>query len=75
MWDSMFTLKGDNRTGIDWDSWAGVVGFKLELTGNKKQSAKLCALSKETVLVKGSKAHMDLRVSPKLKLNLNKFIN
>ena len=32
--DSMFTLKADNGTGIDWDGSAGEVGFELELTGN-----------------------------------------
>ena len=35
MMDSMFTLKGGNRTGIDWDSLAGVERFKLVLTGTR----------------------------------------
>lgn len=35
MRDTMFAFKGDNGNGIDWDSWVGVVGFKLELAGNK----------------------------------------
>lgn len=35
MRDSMFTLKGDNGTGINWDILAGEVGFKLEPTGNE----------------------------------------
>lgn len=47
----MFTLKGDNGTGIDWGSLAGVVGFKLELTGNKLHLATLCTRSKETDVV------------------------
>lgn len=71
----MFTLRGDNGTGIDWDSMAGVVGFELELTGNKLHSATLCAQSKETVLVKWSKTYINLRVKPKLKLDSNKSIS
>lgn len=30
----MLTLKGDNRTGTDWESCAGLTEFKLEVTGN-----------------------------------------
>lgn len=37
----MFTLKGDSGTGKDWDSMAGVKGFKLELTGNKLHCVSL----------------------------------
>lgn len=40
MKDNMFTLKGDNGTGIDWGGLASEVGFKLELTGNKLNSAQ-----------------------------------
>lgn len=55
MKDSVFTLKGDNGTGINWDSWVGAAGFKLDLTVNRLHSVPLCAQGKETVLFKRQK--------------------
>lgn len=39
----MFSLKGDNRTGIDWDNWTNAVESRLE-----ESNLPLCVKSKKT---------------------------